>query len=64
MSKKNGHLANGSLLPHQAFDIEYNNNYYKKIDGKWFIFGNLALYPMNDEDIIVHLDYLLTIKEK
>jgi len=70
MPQKPGHLANGCLIPPDSFDIEYQNNYYKKINNVWFIFGNQALYPLKDDSmtnensIIIQLDYLLLIKEK
>jgi len=46
-----------------AFDVEVNENYYKKIDGKWYIFGNMALYPIIDEDKIIVLEIELTIEK-
>lgn len=63
MAKKNGHLADGSLLMARTYDVEVNNNYYKKINNKWYIFGNLALYPILDEEKIIVLEIELTIEK-
>lgn len=63
MAKLNGHLADGALLMGKAYDVEVNNNYYKKIDDKWYLFGNFALYPILDEEKIMELEIELTIEK-
>jgi hypothetical protein len=61
--KEDGTLANGKILRRRRFDVQYINNYYKKIKGIWYIFGNETLFPVNDEEIIRKIENELIINK-